>query len=170
MGLKFSNPIGLAAGFDKHGEAIGGALDLGFSFVEIGSITPKEQPGNPYPRVFRLKEDKAVINRYGFNSRGMDYVANNLTAFLNDRSIYRQGLVGINAGKNKETSEEDAHSDFTSVIEKSVFLSSSSSPLSAVQAGSLCGLCGDQPVLAQHPRLEGSAARGVHESHPPRLL
>jgi dihydroorotate dehydrogenase len=122
MGLNFSNPIGLAAGFDKDGDAIGGTLDLGFSFVEVGSVTPKPQPGNPYPRMFRLKDDKAVINRYGFNSRGMDYVANNLTAFLNDRSGYRQGLVGINAGKNKETSEEEAHSDFTSVIERSAFI------------------------------------------------
>lgn len=120
MGMKFSNPIGLAAGYDKHGDAIGGGLDLGFGFIEIGSVTPKEQPGNPYPRVFRLSEDKAVINRYGFNSHGMERVASNVVDFLNYRESYRQGLVGINAGKNKETSEENAHLDYTSVIERSV--------------------------------------------------
>jgi dihydroorotate dehydrogenase len=119
MGLKFSNPLGLAAGFDKHGDAIGGGLDLGFAFVEVGSVTPKEQPGNPYPRVFRLPEDRAVINRYGFNSHGVDRVASNLIEFQNYRESYRHGLVGINAGKNKETTEEEAHNDYTSVIERS---------------------------------------------------
>ncbi|PIK39266.1 hypothetical protein BSL78_23889 [Apostichopus japonicus] len=69
-GLKFQNPVGLAAGFDKHAEAIGGLLKMGFGFVEVGSITPEPQPGNPKPRVFRLTEEKAVINRYGFNSEG----------------------------------------------------------------------------------------------------
>jgi dihydroorotate dehydrogenase len=119
MGLKFSNPLGLAAGFDKHGDAIGGGLDLGFAFVEVGSVTPKEQPGNPYPRVFRLPEDQAVINRYGFNSHGLDRVANNMIDFQNYRECYRRGLVGVNAGKNKDTTEEEAHNDYTSVIERS---------------------------------------------------
>eukprot|EP00604_Paraphysomonas_vestita_P003931 CAMPEP_0174823888 /NCGR_PEP_ID=MMETSP1107-20130205/28438_1 /TAXON_ID=36770 /ORGANISM="Paraphysomonas vestita, Strain GFlagA" /LENGTH=336 /DNA_ID=CAMNT_0016048295 /DNA_START=266 /DNA_END=1272 /DNA_ORIENTATION=+ len=117
MGLSFSNPIGLAAGFDKNGIAIGGLLDLGFSFVEVGSVTPKEQPGNPKPRVFRLSEDNAVINRYGFNSFGMEFAKNQFINFLNSRSTFRTGLVGLNAGKNKETPDELAQEDFSSVIE-----------------------------------------------------
>ena len=118
MGLKFSNPIGLAAGFDKHGDAIGGCLDLGVSFVEIGSVTPKEQPGNAHPRMFRLSEDRALINRYGSYSRGMDYVAGNMFEFFKFRKSYRQGLVGVNVAKNKNTSDGDAHNDFASVIER----------------------------------------------------
>jgi dihydroorotate dehydrogenase len=77
-GLKFSNPIGLAAGFDKNAEAIDGMLGCGFGFVEIGSVTPKPQSGNPKPRVFRLMEAQAVINRYGFNSEGLSEVASRL--------------------------------------------------------------------------------------------
>ncbi|CAC5357534.1 DHODH [Mytilus coruscus] len=74
----FPSPVGLAAGFDKDGEAVDGMLKMGFSFVEVGSVTPNPQPGNEKPRVFRLKEDKAVINRYGFNSEGHDKVYNRL--------------------------------------------------------------------------------------------
>ncbi len=108
----------MAAGYDKHGEAVGGCLDLGFSFVEIGSVTPKEQPGNPYPRVFRLSEDEAVINRYGFNSRGTEAVSTNILNFLNQRSDYRSGLLGVNAGKNKDTPDELAHQDYSAVIDR----------------------------------------------------
>ena len=74
-GLEFANPLGLAAGFDKNATCFNGAMGLGFAHVEVGTITPKPQPGNPKPRVFRLPEEKAVINRYGFNSHGMDTVA-----------------------------------------------------------------------------------------------
>ncbi len=70
-GRRFANPLGLAAGFDKDAEAVDGLLGLGFGFVEVGSVTPQPQPGNPTPRVFRLPEQRAVINRYGFNSKGL---------------------------------------------------------------------------------------------------
>lgn len=152
MGLKFSNPIGLAAGYDKHGDAIGGCLDLGFGFVEIGSVTPREQPGNPYPRVFRLSEDKAVINRYGFNSHGMERVGSNMIEFSNYRESYRDGLVGINAGKNKDTSEDDAPSDYSSVIER--FLSLNSLSIDIFQIRSVLRLCCHQCLVTQHSWFE----------------
>jgi dihydroorotate dehydrogenase len=113
----FANPIGLAAGYDKNGVAVGGMLGLGFSFVEIGSVTPHPQPGNPPPRVFRLSEDRGIINRYGFNSDGMGSVRRNLREFENNRSFCRQGLVGVNAGKNKSTPEDRAHEDYAAVID-----------------------------------------------------
>ena len=114
--LNFPNPIGLAAGFDKHGECIDGMLDMGFGFVEIGSITPKPQLGNEKPRVFRLLKDKAIINRYGFNSHGFDMVKARLNLRIEkmDRST---GLLGINIGKNKETLEENAVNDYILGIE-----------------------------------------------------
>ncbi|XP_036202145.1 dihydroorotate dehydrogenase (quinone), mitochondrial isoform X3 [Myotis myotis] len=80
LGHKFRNPVGIAAGFDKHGEAVDGLYKMGFGFVEIGSVTPKPQEGNPRPRVFRLPEDQAVINRYGFNSHGLSVVEHRLRA------------------------------------------------------------------------------------------
>ena len=103
-GLDFSNPVGLAAGFDKHAEAPDALLDLGFGFVEVGGVTPRPQPGNPRPRVFRLVEDEAVINRYGFNSEGLAAMRERLAARP------RRGIVGVNLGKNKET--QDAASDY----------------------------------------------------------
>ena len=103
FGLSFSNPVGLAAGFDKHAEAVDGALGLGFGFVEVGGVTPLPQPGNPKPRVFRLVEDAAVINRYGLNSDGMDAVAQRLAA-----RRARGGIVGVNLGANKESADRSA--------------------------------------------------------------
>lgn len=96
------NPIGIAAGFDKDGDAVVGLRKLGFSIVEIGSVTPEAQPGNPKPRVFRLPEDKAVINRYGFNSQGHEKVFKKINNI--EKSLFEKGLLGINLGKNK-TSE-----------------------------------------------------------------
>lgn len=96
---KLSNPIGIAAGFDKHGDAVIGLKNAGFSMVEIGSVTPLPQPGNPKPRVFRLPEDKAVINRYGFNSEGYDNVYNKIKYL--DKSLLASTLLGINLGMNK---------------------------------------------------------------------
>lgn len=96
---ELSNPIGIAAGFDKHGDAIKGLRNIGFSVVEIGSVTPEPQPGNPKPRVFRLPEDNAVINRYGFNSEGHDEVHNKIRNI--DKALLQNGLLGINLGKNK---------------------------------------------------------------------
>jgi len=97
-GLEFSNPVGIAAGFDKHGEAVQGLRDVGFGFVEVGSVTPEPQDGNPRPRVFRLDEDSAVINRYGFNSEGHLEVRRRLELL---RAGGFKGVLGINLGKNK---------------------------------------------------------------------
>lgn len=99
LNFDLDNPIGIAAGFDKHGDAVIGLRKLGFSIVEIGSITPEAQPGNPKPRVFRLPEDKAVINRYGFNSEGHDKVYSKLSNI--EKAIFDRSLLGINLGKNK---------------------------------------------------------------------
>lgn len=113
FGREFSNPVGLAAGFDKDGEGVRGLTKIGFGFIEIGSVTPEPQPGNPKPRVFRLKEDKAVINRYGFNSGGHEAVYNR----LKDRVTEQDNcLLGINLGKNK--SSTDPISDYTQGVEK----------------------------------------------------
>ncbi|XP_036689941.1 dihydroorotate dehydrogenase (quinone), mitochondrial isoform X2 [Balaenoptera musculus] len=112
LGHKFRNPVGIAAGFDKHGEAVDGLYKMGFGFVEIGSVTPKPQEGNPRPRVFRLPEDQAVINRYGFNSHGLSVVEHRLRARQQTQaSLTEDGLpLGINLGKNKTS--VDAASDY----------------------------------------------------------
>ncbi|SJL06465.1 related to Dihydroorotate dehydrogenase (quinone), mitochondrial [Armillaria ostoyae] len=118
-GKSISNPVGLAAGFDKDGEAIDGLFDLGFSWVEVGSVTPSPQPGNPRPRFFHLPEDSAVINRYGFPSQGHMSVLNRIRAriptFLqedNDTASFRSGSVlAVNLGKNK-ASPADSIQDF----------------------------------------------------------
>ena len=104
----FSNPIGLAAGFDKNAEVFEAALEMGFGFVEVGGVTPKPQPGNPKPRLFRLNVDRAVINRMGFNNDGLDAVASRLRA--RDKTA---GLVGVNLGKNKES--VDAAADYSAL-------------------------------------------------------
>jgi dihydroorotate dehydrogenase len=111
FGLDFANPIGLAAGFDKNAEVIDPMLSFGFGFVEAGSVTPRPQPGNAKPRLFRLDADHAVINRYGFNSRGLAAFKNKLQA---RRS--RPGLVGANVGKNRDT--VDAAADYERGIEE----------------------------------------------------
>ncbi|MBV98710.1 Dihydroorotate dehydrogenase (quinone), mitochondrial, partial [Eschrichtius robustus] len=112
LGHKFRNPVGIAAGFDKHGEAVDGLYKMGFGFVEIGSVTPKPQEGNPRPRVFRLPEDQAVINRYGFNSHGLSVVEHRLRARQQTQArLTEDGLpLGINLGKNKAS--VDAASDY----------------------------------------------------------
>lgn len=112
--LMFKNPIGMAAGFDKQGEAIEGLHDIGFSFVEIGSITPIPQPGNPKPRVFRLIEDNAIVNRYGFNSDGHDIVWKRIKKLRNNKDF--NGIIGINLGKNKDST--DAVQDYINGIKK----------------------------------------------------
>jgi dihydroorotate dehydrogenase len=110
FGLKFPNPVGLAAGFDKHAEVPHALLRLGFGFVEVGTITPQPQPGNPRPRLFRLNSDEGVINRYGFNSEGAAAAFKRLAA--NDEG---QGVIGVNVGANKET--EDRGGDYVRLIE-----------------------------------------------------
>ena len=105
FGLTFPNPVGLAAGFDKHAEVPDKLLALGFGFVEVGAVTPRPQPGNPRPRAFRLPADEAVINRYGFNSAGVDVVAGRLAGRV------RNGIVGVNLGSNKDTVDRAADYD-----------------------------------------------------------
>jgi dihydroorotate dehydrogenase len=105
FGLSFPNPVGLAAGFDKDGEVYAQTLRLGFGFVELGSVTPKPQPGNPRPRLFRLTTDRAVINRMGFNNHGGAAMAERLR-----RRNSARGIVGVNLGKNKD--QTDAAADY----------------------------------------------------------
>jgi len=104
FGYDFSNPLGLAAGFDKNVEVVNQLLNLGFGFVEAGTVTPKSQYGNDKPRVFRLKEDRAIINHLGFNNKGSDFAQKQLIKLrLNPLS---KGIVGINIGKNKNTQND----------------------------------------------------------------
>lgn len=109
--LDFPNPIGLAAGFDKDAEIVDAVLSLGFGFVEAGSVTPRPQPGNPKPRLFRLDEDEGVINRFGFNSQGL---APFIYQLGRRRAAGAGGIVGANVGKNKES--EDASEDYAAGI------------------------------------------------------
>jgi dihydroorotate dehydrogenase len=106
MGLDFPNPLGLAAGLDKNGAYIDALAALGFGFIEIGTVTPRPQPGNPKPRMFRLPEAKAIINRMGFNNLGVDTLIENVK-----RAKFR-GVLGINIGKNFDTPIEKAASDY----------------------------------------------------------
>ncbi|MEM1313519.1 MAG: quinone-dependent dihydroorotate dehydrogenase [Pseudomonadota bacterium] len=110
-GLTFPNPVGIAAGFDKNAEAVASMLAAGPGFVEIGAATPRPQPGNVRPRLFRLAEDRAAINRFGFNNAGMEVVAARLEAA---RAKGLQGVVGVNLGANKET--EDKAEDYAAVL------------------------------------------------------
>ncbi len=112
MGLTFDNPIGLAAGLDKNGDYFNALGQLGFGFVEIGTVTPKAQPGNPKPRMFRLPEAEAIINRMGFNNKGVDHLVNNV------KHRRYEGILGINIGKNKTTPEEDALDDYQIAMRK----------------------------------------------------
>ncbi len=114
MGLKFSNPIGLAAGFDKDARVIDAMLSLGFGFVEAGTVTPQPQSGNPKPRLFRLDEDRAVINRLGFNSGGVEAFAQRL--IKRQRRAHADGIVGANVGKNRDT--PDGAADYVACIEQ----------------------------------------------------
>jgi len=112
LGLTFPNAIGLSAGLDKNGDYFNALGQLGFGFVEIGTVTPEPQAGNAKPRMFRLAEHEAIINRMGFNNKGVDYLV--------DRVKNRRfdGILGINIGKNKVTAEEDALSDYEIAMEK----------------------------------------------------
>ena len=119
FGLKFKNPVGLAAGFDKNGELMGEMANIGFGFVEIGTVTPLPQPGNPQPRMFRLPPDGALINRMGFNNLGVDVVAERLATFRKNAKLAQQGLIiGGNIGKNKVTPNEDAVSDYIKCFDR----------------------------------------------------
>ena len=112
MGIAFPNPVGLAAGLDKNGMVIDGMAALGFGFIEIGTITPRPQPGNPKPRLFRVKEAQGIINRFGFNNLGVDHLIQNVQA-----AKYR-GILGINIGKNFDTPNERAVDDYLICLRK----------------------------------------------------
>jgi dihydroorotate dehydrogenase len=111
LGLTFKNPVGLAAGYDKDGVALRGLTALGFGHLEVGTVTPRPQSGNPRPRLFRLVEDEAVINRLGFPGAGADVVAENVSTFNRSHVI-----LGINLGKNKDTPLEAAAADYLSLM------------------------------------------------------
>lgn len=111
FGLRFDGPFGLAAGFDKNAKAIRALGDLGFSHIEIGTVTALAQPGNPKPRLFRLLADRALINRMGFNNEGAEAVARRL-AKLRSKNIKNLPVIGVNIGKSKVTSVEEAAGDY----------------------------------------------------------
>ncbi len=156
LGLKFRNPVGLAAGLDKNGDYFNALGALGFGFVEIGTITPRPQPGNPQPRLFRLPQAQAIINRMGFNNKGVDH----LVAQVKKRRY--DGILGINIGKNATTPVENAADDYLICMRKvyahadyiTVNISSPNTPgLRNLQFGeSLCQLLStlkkEQGVLA----------------------
>ncbi|MBT0960726.1 quinone-dependent dihydroorotate dehydrogenase [Denitromonas iodatirespirans] len=118
MGITFPNRVGLAAGLDKNGEAIDGLARIGFGFLEIGTVTPRPQPGNPKPRLFRLPEVEGIINRMGFNNHGVDALVANVKA-----AKYR-GVLGINIGKNFDTPIERAVDDYLACLDKVYALAS----------------------------------------------
>jgi dihydroorotate dehydrogenase len=115
LGLRFEHPLGLAAGFDKGEVMAPGLFALGFSHVEIGTLTPRPQPGNPPPRMFRLPEHAAIINRMGFNNRGAQDCAQRLSKLAREQ---RPGIVGINVGRNKDTPNERAEDDYLACIDR----------------------------------------------------
>lgn len=113
FGLSFPNPVGLAAGLDKNGAHVDALFGLGFGFVEVGTVTPRAQAGNPRPRMFRLPRHQAVINRLGFNNEGVDVLVRNV-----GRARRRGGLLGINIGKNRDTPNEHAADDYLHCLER----------------------------------------------------
>ncbi|TAN07014.1 MAG: quinone-dependent dihydroorotate dehydrogenase [Rhodanobacteraceae bacterium] len=112
FGIDFPNPVGLAAGLDKNGQYIDALAALGFGFIEVGTVTPRPQPGNPRPRLFRLPEHEAIINRMGFNNLGVDALARNV-----ERAHWR-GVLGINIGKNKDTPNAHAVDDYLACLQR----------------------------------------------------
>lgn len=112
MGITFPNAVGLAAGLDKNGAVIDGMAALGFGFVEIGTVTPRPQPGNPKPRLFRVKEAQGIVNRFGFNNLGVDHLIENV------KTAKYKGVLGINIGKNFDTPNENAVDDYLICMRK----------------------------------------------------
>jgi dihydroorotate dehydrogenase len=112
LGLEFPNAVGLAAGMDKNGDHIDALATCGFGFVEVGTVTPRAQPGNPKPRLFRLVKDEAIINRMGFNNEGVEYLVKKVKASKRDC------IIGINIGKNRDTSLEHAVDDYVNAFEQ----------------------------------------------------
>jgi dihydroorotate dehydrogenase len=157
MGVEFPNPVGLAAGLDKNGDYIEAMAALGFGFVELGTVTPLAQAGNPQPRLFRLPEHQAIINRMGFNNKGVDHLVEQV------KNTNFNGVIGINIGKNKNTPNENALDDYLICMRKVyqhadyivVNLSSPNTPgLRDLQFGApleqlLAGLKAEQLLLAE---------------------
>ena len=178
MGLNFPNPVGLAAGLDKNGECIDGLAALGFGFIEIGTVTPRAQPGNPKPRLFRLPEAQAIINRMGFNNEGVDYLLRQVS-----QARY-SGILGINIGKNKDTPVEQALDDYLIGLRKvysaasyvTVNISSPNTPgLRSLQSGEhldqlLKGLMAERARLAtQHDRIVPIAVKIAPDLDPAEI-
>tara|TARA_Y100001960_G_C14708757_1_gene845762 strand:+ start:198 stop:1271 length:1074 start_codon:yes stop_codon:yes gene_type:complete len=164
MGLKFPNPVGLAAGFDKHAEVPDAILTLGFGFVEVGSITPRPQLGNSKPRVFRLEADRAVINRYGFNSEGLAIVASRLR-----KRQGQPGILGVNVGANKES--DDPIADYVEGLDQlnglaSYFVINISSP----NTPGLRTLQARDSLAALLDRVLVSRQRGSDQAPPPLVV
>ncbi|USD39575.1 quinone-dependent dihydroorotate dehydrogenase [Ferrimonas sp. SCSIO 43195] len=113
MGITFPNPVGLAAGMDKDGESIDGFAAMGFGHIEVGTVTPRPQPGNDKPRAFRLKPARAIINRMGFNNKGVDNLVKNIKASNSGKAI-----IGVNIGKNKTTPLEEGKNDYLYCMDK----------------------------------------------------
>jgi len=111
MGLEFRNPVGLAAGLDKQAEHVDALAALGFGFIELGGVTPRPQPGNPRPRMFRIPEAQAIINRFGLNSVGVEAFVENL------KRAGRRAIIGVNIGKNKDTPNDEAAADYERCLE-----------------------------------------------------
>jgi len=119
FGLKFKNPVGLAAGFDKNGELISEMANMGFGFIEVGTVTPLPQKGNDKPRMFRLPADGALINRMGFNNLGVDALAERIVAYRKTEVSQQQRvIIGGNIGKNKNTPNDDAVSDYIECFDR----------------------------------------------------
>jgi dihydroorotate dehydrogenase len=178
MGLNFPNPVGLAAGLDKNGECIDGLAALGFGFIEIGTVTPRAQPGNPRPRLFRLPEAQAIINRMGFNNEGVDYLLRQVS-----QARY-SGILGINIGKNKDTPVEQALDDYLIGLRKvysaasyvTVNISSPNTPgLRSLQSGEhldqlLKGLMAERARLAaQNDRIVPVAVKIAPDLEPAEI-
>jgi dihydroorotate dehydrogenase len=178
MGLNFPNPVGLAAGLDKNGECIDGLAALGFGFIEIGTVTPRAQPGNPRPRLFRLPEAQAIINRMGFNNEGVDYLLRQVS-----QARY-SGILGINIGKNKDTPVEQALDDYLIGLRRvysaasyvTVNISSPNTPgLRSLQSGEhldqlLKGLMAERARLAtQHDRIVPIAVKIAPDLEPAEI-
>lgn len=112
MGLNFPNAVGLAAGLDKNGDYINALSAIGFGFIEIGTVTPRPQPGNPRPRLFRIPEAQAIVNRMGFNNKGVEHLIEQVKISQANNSIQRDTVIGINIGKNFDTPVESAADDY----------------------------------------------------------
>lgn len=167
FGLQFKNPIGIAAGLDKNGDYIDALGSLGFGFIEVGTVTPLAQPGNPKPRLFRLSKDRALINRMGFNNKGVRHMVKRL------KSRRFSGIVGVNIGKNFSTPLEQAHEDYLFCLRELyayadyivVNLSSPNTPgLRALQFGE--GLKSLLSVI----KAEQALLAGRHQKYVPLLL